>query len=103
LLAVPVRGIDMMPAIWFRAPAFAPNVPVPEAVPIAEVVRQLGFAGATFSSKGHGTTMVYHTDTLRMSPQDFEDTALALLEELVQDYPRLNISVQRLVIYMPRL
>jgi hypothetical protein len=73
------------------------------AVRIAEVVRQLGFAGATFSPKGQGTIVVYHTDTLRMAPQDFEDTALALLEKLVQDYPRLNFSIQRFVIYMPRL
>jgi hypothetical protein len=79
------------------------NPTVPEAVRIAEVVRQLGFAGATFSPKGQGTIVVYHTDTLRMAPQDFEETALALLELLVEDYPRLNFSVQRFVIYMPRL
>jgi hypothetical protein len=47
------------------------NVTVPEAVRIAEVVRQLGFAGATFSPKGQGTIVVF--------------------------------SVQRFIIYMPRL
>jgi hypothetical protein len=79
------------------------SITVPEAVRIAEVVRQLGFAGATFSPKGQGTIVVYHTDTLGMTPQDFEDTALALLQQLVQDYPQLNFSVQRFIIYMPRL
>jgi len=81
----------------------AANFTVPEAVRLAELIRQIGFAGATFSPKGQGTKLVYHTDTLRMTPQDFEDTSLALLEELVQDYPRLNFSIQRFVIYMPRL
>src|SRR5260370_37591430 len=57
---------------------------VPEAVRLAELIRQIGFAGATFSPKGQGTILVYHTDALRMTPQDFEDTSLALLEELVQ-------------------
>jgi hypothetical protein len=79
------------------------NLTVPEAVRLAEIVRQLGFAGATFSPKGQGTILVYHTATLRMTPGEFEEASLALLEELVQDYPRLNFSIQRFVICMAPL
>ena len=52
---------------------------------------------------GRSEGVLAATDTLRMTPQDFEDTSLALLEELVQDYSRLNFSIQRFVIYMRRL
>jgi hypothetical protein len=38
-----------------------------------------------------------------MSAQDFEDTALAVLEELMHDYPGLSFAVQKFIIYMPRL
>ena len=79
------------------------NVTLPEAVRLAEIVRLLGFAGATFSPKGRGTILIYHTDTLRMTPQEFEDTSRAIQAELLQDYPDMKFSMQRFVIYMPRL
>jgi len=80
----------------------AASFTVLEAVRLAELIREVGFPGATFSPKGQGTIVVYHTDTLEMTPQAFEDTALVLLEELSEEYPQLNFSIQRFVICMRR-
>jgi hypothetical protein len=79
------------------------EITLSEAVEVAAVVRDCGFKGATFAPKRKGTVAVYHTDDLGMSADQFEETAIILLEELKQDYPALNFDVQKYLIQMPRL
>ncbi len=76
---------------------------VEEAVEIADLVRDHGFKGATFAPRRSGTVSIYHTDNLGLTAEEFEDAALALLEELLPDYPNLTFDVRKYLILMPKL
>src|SRR5439155_27169629 len=66
------------------------EITLDEAVEVAALVQDHGLKGATFAPKRKGTVAIYHTDNLGMTVAAFQDTATALLEELIQDYPALN-------------
>jgi hypothetical protein len=76
---------------------------VEEALEIAETVKGCGFKGATFAPKRNGTVAIYHTDNLGISADQFENAALDLIQELMQDYPSLSFDVRKYIIQMPRL
>jgi hypothetical protein len=76
---------------------------VEEALEIAEVVRARGFKGATFAPKRNGTVTIYHTENLGITADEFQNAALALVQELERDYPRLTFGVSKYLIQMPQL
>jgi hypothetical protein len=59
--------------------------------------------GATFSTKGKGTMVVYHTDSLGMSAAEFEEAAILLVDGLKRKYPGLHYEVQEYTICMSKL
>ena len=74
-----------------------------EAVEITGVVQSRGFMGATFATKGKGTMVVYHTDSLGMSAAEFEEAAILLVDGLKRKYPGLHFEVQEFTICMAKL
>ncbi len=73
-----------------------------EAVAITTEVQDHGFMGATFAAKGNGSMVIYHTESLRMSGQEFEAAAIVLVDGLKRKYAALDYDVQKYIIYMPR-
>ena len=73
------------------------------AVEITDLVRDCGFKGATFAPKRNGTVVIYHTDDLALSPEEFQKNAKQLLNELKKRYNNLSFDVQKFIIYMPKL
>ena len=73
------------------------------AVEIADLVRDSGFAGATFAPKRQGEVAIYHTDNLGMTGEQFDAAALALIAELKKRYSGLTIGMQKFIIHMPTL
>lgn len=74
-----------------------------EAVRIADVARACGFLGATFAPNRRGSLVVYHTDTLGLTEDEFESAAILLIDALIQGYPDLQFQVEKFIIHMPRL
>jgi hypothetical protein len=74
-----------------------------EAVRIAELARLCGFLGATFAPNRMGSMVVYHTETLNMTEEEFEEAAVLLIQALTEGYPKLQFQVQKFIIQMPRL
>src|ERR1043165_3614819 len=56
-------------------------ISVEAAVRLTEIARQEGFAGATFVPKRQGTLTIYHTEDLNLTPDEFQNAALARSEE----------------------
>lgn len=79
------------------------DIPVNVAVEIADLVRDSGFAGATFAPKRGGEVAIYHTDNLGMTGEQFVAGAYALVGELQKRYSQLTFGMQKFLIQMPRL
>ena len=74
-----------------------------EAVQIAEIARACGFLGATFAPNRNGSIVVYHTESLEMTEEEFENAAIFLLDAMAQGYPHLQFQVEKFIIHMPRI
>lgn len=79
------------------------DIPVELAVEIADLVRDSGFAGATFAPKREGEVAIYHTDSLGMTGEQFVAAASALVAELKKRYSQLTFGMQKFIIQMPKL
>ena len=58
---------------------------------------------ATFAPKRQGTLTIYHTEDLNMTPDEFQNAALALIEQLLEEYAKLTFEVEQFLIWMPSL
>ena len=73
-----------------------------EAVVIAAMVQASGFKGATFVPK-RGEVVIYHTDDLGMTPEQFDVAATSLIEKAKTGYLRLTAMSQKYIIQMSDL
>lgn len=78
-------------------------IPVGLAVGIADLVRDCGFAGATFAPKRDGEVAIYHTAHLGMTDEQFLTAASTLIGELKKWYSGLTFSMHKFIIHMPNL
>lgn len=60
------------------------------AVEITDVVRDCGFKGATFAPKANGTVIIYHTDNLGLTSEEFQKNGEKLVGELKKRYASLQ-------------
>jgi hypothetical protein len=79
------------------------DIPVGVAVEIADLVRDIGFAGATFAPKREGEVAIYHTENLGMTGEQFVAAASALIAELKKRYSQLTFGMHKFIIQMPTL
>jgi len=79
------------------------DIPVAEAVAIAEVVKGCGFKGATFAPQRDGEVAIYHTDGLGMTGEEFIIAASALVGLLKQRFVQLTSGMQKFIVRMPQL
>ena len=79
------------------------DIRVEVAVEIADLVRDSGFAGATFAPKREGEVAIYHTDSLGMTGEQFAAAASALIGELKKRYSGLTFGMHKFIIHMPSL
>ncbi len=64
-----------------------------EAVAISEEVLNSGFSGATFSPKRQGTIIIYNSQDLGMTNEEFKVAYKVLLEKFAVDYPDSQLEV----------
>lgn len=74
------------------------KIDIETAVEIAELVRNIGFQGATFVPKGNGTIIIYNAKNLGLSPDTFQRYAEKLLEKLIKRYNNLSYDVQQYIL-----
>lgn len=68
------------------------------AVEIASLIKDCCLKGATFPLKGRGTIIIYHTDDLGLSEDDFQMYVRMLLYKLKQRYKNLQYQEANYII-----